>query len=245
MKPYALFTLLLLGCTSKPTPTPVPIQNDEKTNYIKRVESVVSDSASALVATSPTLPQGVPKQLIDNAAERLSGVSKPSVDKIRDYERMLKENDSKAAKKDGEAAKKIEAEVTEQRRRADEAESALVLQELINAQAQEERDAAFKEKTLWQFSTTGLGVFVLGLLATAFTPFKKEGFVLIAGGMLAMGSLWIFDSDWFIWVVGSAFALVATSVVFVVLRSVINKFNKARDADTGVDNKKSTAKEER
>ena len=245
MRLHALFTLALLGCSSTPTPTPVPIQNDEKTNYIKRVESVVSDSASALVATSPTLPQGVGKQLIDNAAERLSGVSKPSIDKVRDYERMLKENDSKAAKKDGEAAKKIEAEVAEQRRRADEAESALIVQELINAQAVEERDNAFKEKTLWQFSTTGLGVFVLGLLATAFTPFKKEGLVLIGGGMLAMGSLWIFDSEWFVWVIGSAFALVAFSVVLLVFRGVINKFNKGKDSDAGVNKEHAATEEER
>lgn len=213
---------LLAGCsvfTKTETPKPViPVTNEKKDQYIQKVEQVVSDSASALTAVSPTLPQGVSRTLIDNQTERLSGIAKPSVERVREYERIIKENDSKAAKKDSDSAKKSEVEVAEHKRRADEAESALVIQELIAEQAETERVNALKDKTLWQYSMVGLGLFVSGILALAFTPFKKNAIVLVLGGAVGMSVTWVFESEWFPWIVGSAISLCVLSALYLVGR---------------------------
>lgn len=227
MRFLGLACVLLTGCSvftnPEPTKPAIPVTNEKKDQYIQKVEQVVSDSASALTAVSPTLPQGVSRTLIDNQTERLSGIAKPSVERVREYERIIKENDSKAAKKDGDSAKKSEAEVAEHKKRADEAESALVLQELIAEQAEAERVSALKDKTLWQYSMAGLGLFVAGVLALAFTPFKKNAVVMILGGVIGMSVAWVFEADWFPWVAGGTAALVALSGLALVVSFVVRK----------------------
>jgi hypothetical protein len=217
MRAIVLVPLLLCGCSlfkKETAPALPPVTNEQKDNYIKKVEQVVSDSASAIIAVSPSLPQGVPRKLLDNTAERLSGVSKPSVERTKEYERMVRENDSKGAKKDEEEAKKVEQVSADLKRRAEEAESQLALQELMTAAADEEAQREIKNKQLWQYSTAGLGLFVAGVLAVAFTPFKKNGAVLMLGGIIGMSVAWVFDSAWFPWVVGTAVSLSALSGLF-------------------------------
>lgn len=190
----------LCGCVSTPppaTPAPVETQNIEKDKYITRVEAIVSDSASALTAVVPALAQGNAKGLVEAQVTRLSGVSKPSVAKVEEYARILKENDTKAVQKDKEEASKVDAETT----------ALYAMVELKDFELQEAHargDAEFKQKVLWRYSTVGLAVFVAGLLAMAFTPFKKSAGIVMAGGMLAMASAWIFDSTWFTWIVAVA-----------------------------------------
>lgn len=204
----------LCGCTpaSKPQPpAPVENQNKEKDKYIQKVESVVSDSASALTAVVPTLNKGTVKEIVESQVTRLSGVSKPSVAKVEEFTRIIKQNDSKAVQQDKKEASKVESET-----------DALWLMvemkdyELIEANAR--ADAEFKQKVLWKFSTAGLGLFVIGLLALAFTPFKKSAGTVMAGGMLAMASAWIFDSSWFVWIVGGSLGVTAISIVYAIVR---------------------------
>lgn len=229
-----LFCLLLACCsgctTQRQEPTPVPVVNKEKDEYIEKVRGVVSESASALVAVTPVVQEGAARKLVENQVERLSGVSRPVHSKVDEYRRIIKTNDTKAADKDGEAAKKAEAEVTEQRRRADEAESALVLQELIAEQAEAEKDEAFKRETLWKYSMAGLGMFVAGVLALAFTPFKKNAVVLIIGGLGGMSVTWLFESEWFPWVAGVSVGLVSLSGVWIALTWAWNKVRSLRPA---------------
>lgn len=189
----------LCGCSSAPKPItpiiPVETKNQEKDKYIEKVEAIVSDSASALTAVVPSLDKGNVRGLVEAQVTRLSGVSKPSVVKVEEYTRIIKQNDSKAVEKDKKEASKVEAET--------EALYTLVeLKDIELSDANARADAEFKQKILWQFSTAGLAIFVAGLLAMAFTPFKKSAGIVMAGGMLAMASAWIFDSTWFTWIVG-------------------------------------------
>jgi len=227
MRFFSLACLLLTGCSTFTKPEPnspvIPVTNEKKDQYIQKIEQVVSDSASALTAVSPTLPQGVSRTLIDNQTERLSGIAKPSIERVREYERIIKENDSKAAKKDSDSAKKSETEIAEHKKRADEAESALVIQQLITEQAEAERVNALKDKTLWQYSMAGLGLFVSGILALAFTPFKKNAVVMVLGGVIGMSVAWVFEAEWFPWVVGGTATLVALSGLALVVSFVIRK----------------------
>ena len=222
---YTLLALLLCGCSTAPTSIthlPIEPQNKEKDTYIQKVESVVSDSASALTAVVPNLAQGNVRGLVEAQVTRLSGVSKPSVTKVEEYTRILKENDSKAIQNDKDNASKVDAETT--------ALYAMVEQkdfELSEAHAR--ADGEFKQKILWQFSTAGLGLFVVGVLVTAFTPFKKSGAIVMGGGSLAMASLWIFDSQWFTYIAGGSIGIVVLCLLFVLIKGLTSRTRQAQD----------------
>jgi len=220
---YTLLALFLCGCSTIPqSPIPVETKNQEKDKYIDKVESIVSDSASALTAVVPNLAQGNVRGLVEAQVTRLSGVSKPSVAKVEEYTRILKENDSKAIEKDKKEASKVDAETT--------ALYAMVEQKDFEIQEAHARaDGEFKQKVLWQFSTAGLAIFVAGLLAMAFTPFKKSAGIVMAGGMLAMASAWIFDSTWFTWVVGVSIGVSVIGIAVAIYKDKPNK-NAQEDA---------------
>ena len=221
----------LVGCSSAPKPTtpppppPVETKNPKKDEYITRVENIVSDSASALTAVVPILDKGNVRGLVEAQVTRLSGVSKPSVTKVEEYTRILKENDSKAIKKDKEEASKVDEETTQLYAMVEQKDFEI-------SEAHARADAEFKQKILWQFSTAGLGLFVTGVLCTAFTPFKKSGAIVMGGGALAMASLWIFDSQWFTWIVGASLAVVAIGLLVLFLKELKNRYaNKSVSND--------------
>lgn len=218
---FILPALFLLGCSTAPKPIPTPIapvetKNQEKDKYIQKVEAVVSESASALTAVVPSLNKGTVREVVEAQVTRLSGVSKPSVQKTEEFKRIIAQNDTKAVEKDKKEASKVEAET--------DALFALVeLKDIELSDANARADAEFKQKVLWQFSTAGLGLFVVGLLVTAFTPFKKSGAIVMLGGSLAMGSLWIFDSQWFTYIAGGSVGIVALCLLFVLIKSLTSK----------------------
>ena len=216
---FLIPVLLLCGCSTAPIPTthnPIEPQNKEKDTYIQKVESVVSDSASALTAVVSVLDKGTVREVVEAQVTRLSGISKPSVAKVEEFTRIIKQNDTKAVQKDKEAASKVDAETS--------ALYAMVEQKDFEIQEAHARaDGEFKQKVLWQFSTAGLGLFVAGLMAVAFTPFKKNGAIVMAGGMLAMASLWIFDSQWFTWIAGGSVGIVCLSLLAVLIKKLTSK----------------------
>ena len=214
---YILLALLLCGCSTTPqAPIPVETKNQEKDKYITRVEDIVSDSASALTAVVPSLDKGNVRGLVEAQVTRLSGVSKPSVAKVEEYTRIINQNDSKAVENDKKEASKVDEETT--------ALYAMVEQKDYElAEAHSRADAEFKQKVLWQFSTAGIGLFVVGVLVTAFTPFKKSGAIVMGGGTLAMASLWIFDSQWFTYIAGGSVGLVAVSLLAVLIKNLTSK----------------------
>lgn len=185
----------LCGCSSKPEPTPTFIINKEKDAYIDKVESIVSDSASALTAVVPVLEKGTVRDVVESQVTRLSGIAKPSVAKTQEFQKIIATNDKKAVEKDKKEASKVDKDT--------DILWAIVEQRDIEIEAADIRaDAEFKQKVLWKYSTAGLALFTIGLLALALTPFKKSAGIVMAGGMLAMSSAWIFDSAWFTWIVG-------------------------------------------
>jgi hypothetical protein len=200
---YIILAFLLTGCISKPQPppaAPAKVENKEKDKYIEKVEAIVSDSASALTAVVPVLDKGTVREVVEAQVTRLSGVAKPSVAKTQEFQKIIATNDKKGVEKDKKEASKVDAETDALWLMVEEKDY-----ELMEANAK--ADAEFKQKVLWQFSTAGLGLFTIGLLALAFSPFKKSAGIIMAGGMLAMSSAWIFDSTWFTWIVGVSIAM--------------------------------------
>lgn len=207
------------GCSTAPKPLPtisVEPQNKEKDQYIQKVESVVSDSASALTAVVPVLDKGTVREVVEAQVTRLSGIAKPSVAKVEEFTRIIKQNDTKAVEKDKKEASKVDAETS--------ALYAMVeLKDFEIQEAHARADGEFKQKVLWQFSTAGLGLFVTGLLVVAFTPFKTNGAIVMAGGALAMASLWIFDSQWFTWIAGGSVGIVCLSLLAVLIKKLTSR----------------------
>jgi len=206
----------LLGCSSAPKPIAVETKNEDKDKYIDRVEAIVSDSASALTAVVPSLDKGNVRGLVEAQVTRLSGVSKPSVQKVEEYTKIIKQNDSKAVQKDKDEASKVEKET-------DELWAVVQMRDIELEAAEIRADAEFKQKVLWKFSTVGLAVFVAGLLVVAFTPFKKSGAIVMGGGSLAMASLWIFDSQWFTYIAGGSVGIVVLCLLFVLIKNLTSR----------------------
>jgi len=217
----------LVGCETPEQPKVIKLTNEEKDKYIQRVEEIVSESASAIVAVAPSLPAGIPRDIIESQGTRLSGVAKPSVESVGRYARMVKENDSKAVKKDKEEALKVDAEtdmlyqmVLDREVELDEAKAERDL-------AIEERKREFKEKVLWLLTCVGLAVSTGGLLVIAFTPWKTRGLILIGGGSLAVMSVWVLDSDWFKYILISVSVLAVLDLLWLTLRWQLKR-SKAR-----------------
>ena len=218
----------LVGCQTVDEPKAIALTNEEKDKYIEKVESVVSESASAIVAVVPSLPAGLARDIIESQGTRLSGVSKPSVESVGRYTRMVKENDSKAVQKDKEEALKVDDEtsllwemVLDRDRELDEAKAERDL-------AIEERKRELKDKILWALSCLGMAVSTGGLIVIAFTPFKWRGAILVAGGGMAVASVWILDSVWFQYVLQTIVVLVVLDLLWMAIRWQLSKRNKAR-----------------
>ena len=143
--------------------------------------------------------------------------------KVEEYTRIIKQNDSKAVEQDKKEASKVDAETT--------ALYAMVEQKDFEiSEAHARADAEFKQKILWQYSTYGLITFLAGLATMAFTPFKKSAGIVMAGGMLAMASSWIFESTWFTWIVAVAIGVSVLGIAIGIYKS--GNPNTANKADS-------------
>lgn len=182
------------GCAffQKDKPPVVVSNNEQKDKYITKVEEVVSESASALTAVVPALPAGVPKEVVRGQVERLSGISKPTDALIKEYERIIREKDLKAAEEDKKRAAKVDEETNklwaEVEIRDQMLSEANALREESERQLKEER----KTKLTLQASLACLGLLVFGVLVTAFSPIiflKRAGIVVVALAILLEGLL--------------------------------------------------------
>jgi hypothetical protein len=218
----------LVGCQSVPSQS-IPVTNEEKDKYITKVEEVVSDSASALVAVVASLPEGDIRQLTEAQVTRLSGLSKPSVAKVEYYTGVLKKGDSKAIQKDKEEASKVDQQTNELWSMVEEREAELDATKVALAQAEKERQLAFKERVLWMFSCVGIALVTLGIILFAVTPIKRGGIFISIGGLVLMSSLWIYDSIWFNYIACTAVTIGLIDLLFILVKFTLN-FIKHKDS---------------
>ena len=220
---------MLSACTTTEQTDIKPLQNEEKDKYITKVEQVVSDSASALTAVVGAMDKGTARELAEAQVTRLSGLSKPSVEKVKYYTDILKQNDSKAIQRDKDEAARVDAEtdalysLVEQRDK--EIAEANSRAELANRRA----DRELKDKILWALSCLGMAISTAGVLVIAFTPWKLRGATLIAGGALAVASVWVLSSAWFQYVLISIAVLGVLDWLWLLLRWQIGKRRTAKD----------------
>ena len=222
----------LVGCTTAPTPTPTIIINKDKDVYIDKVEGIVSEAGAALVAVAPTLPLGISKELVEGQIVRLSGISKPSVEKVESYKKVLSSNDHKAVKEDKEKALKVDAETNALWAIVEQQESAIAIANEIANNAEKEKQREMKDKVLWMFSCIGGAIFVAGVAVLAFTPRKASGVILMLAGGLAIGSAWIFDSPWFPWIAGAGVGFALLDVLVIGITKTYNYLRPSKSSVT-------------
>ena len=222
----------LVGCTTAPTDKPVIIINKDKDTYIDKVEAIVSEAGSALTAVAPTLPAGVGRELVEGQIVRLSGISKPSVEKVESFRAMVKSNDYKAVKKDKEEASKVDAETNHLWAIVEEQESAIAIANEIANNAEKEKQREMKDKVLWMFSCIGGAIFVAGVAVLAFTPRKASGVILMLSGGLAIGSAWIFDSPWFPWIAGAGVGFALLDILVIGITKTYNYLRPSKSSVT-------------
>jgi uncharacterized membrane protein YidH (DUF202 family) len=216
------FAFLLIGCASTKKNIPVIIkENTEKDAYINKVESVVSESTSALVSIRDFNLKSSDKEdgnwlaLLDSQITRLSGIAKPSVDKVNKFDAMLSNGDIKAINSDLEKARLVDDETERLWGIVEKKDSELSIAKIALEKAEQERKIIANEKTLWMYSLGGFALFSAGVAITAFTQKKIAGGILIVGGFFGMASNWIFGSEWFPWVIGACVSIIALQLIVV------------------------------
>jgi hypothetical protein len=188
-------TFILTGCsTVEPTQPVIISNNNEKDSYIKKVEEIVSESASALVAVTPALPAGIPREIIEGQIQRLSGLSKPSVVKVAEFQRIIKEKDEKAVVKDRAEAVKVDAETTELWAKVEAQNKKLSEANALKLQAELKAKEETKTRVVYQASSACLGLLIFGILVTAFSSWKISGLTIVALASGGIGAVWWFLS---------------------------------------------------
>ena len=192
---FIILAILLCGCSvfTKSPEIPVVVSNNEqKDKYIDKVEEIVSESASALTAVAPSVPVGVSREIVKGQVERLSGISKPTDARIKEYERIIREKDIKAAEEDKKRAAKVDEETNklwaEVEKKDKMLTEAIALKEETEHRLKEER----KTKLILQASLACLGLLVFGVLVMAFAPMiflKRAGAIIIASAVILEGIL--------------------------------------------------------
>jgi hypothetical protein len=172
------------GCSflQKAEPPIVISNNEQKDKYITKVEEVVSESVSALTAVVPAVPNGVPREVIQGQVERLSGISKPVDARIKEYERIIREKDLKAAEDDKRRASSVDTETSKLWAEVEKKDKQLTEANAIRAEAELKLKEERKTKLILQASLACLGLLVCGVLVIAFAPIvflKKAGGVMV------------------------------------------------------------------
>ena len=234
-----LLSMIMVGCATTEQPEPVILTNKEKDTYIEKIESIVSDSASALSVLAPSVPAGVSRELIENQVTRLSGIRKPTDERTQFYRRILETKDESAVKKDKEEALKVDSETEKLWAVVEQQETALAIAQAIADNAEKERQGAMKDKILWMVSCIGMAISVAGLFVIVFTPWKMRGAGLIAGGALATASAWILDTQWFAWIIGTGIAIAVLDGLYILIRETINRHRHRQVRDKPQDNSES------
>ena len=203
----------LVGCTTAPVQHAIIIENNEKDIYIHKIEQTVSETASALVAVVPQIPAGINRELVNNQTERLSAISKPSVQTVEMYKKILQTNNEQALQTEDKKADKSDTELQRIKELVIQRDSEITAVKIEKAEVEAREQREIKNKILWMLSCLGAVIVTAGLLVVVFTPWKARGAMLIAGGSLATSVSWIFDTKWFPLIVGTALAIIVADMV--------------------------------
>jgi hypothetical protein len=100
-------------------------------------------------------------------------------------------------------------------------------------QYEAQSDQEIKANTLQVYTYAGVALFTAGVAMIAFTPRIKSGLIMLLGGLLAMGSPFIFNTEWFAWVFGVALAIALLDGLYVLFRLTVKYVEEKRSGGNG------------
>ena len=83
-------------------------------------------------------------------------------------------------------------------------------------QIEAQTNAVITSNTLSMYSWAGMGLFIAGVGTLAWTSKVKSGAYMLAAGGLLMSAVWIFNSEWFDWIVGGIALVIALDVSYII-----------------------------
>lgn len=209
MEKVILLALLLVGCSTAPTPPPAPVTlppvaplNEKKEAYIDHIENEAAEAAAALGAISGK--NGEPSdRVIGITLNRLNAIKKPSQEQIRKWAASI--GDVKKLDKEDEKTKKLEQELNEAWTAVAVADAQI--ESLSKAEAYEDiRDACIWLGSI--LTLAGVALSVAGMWVGR--GIKEGGLVLSIGIGIIAAPLVIQDvveAQWFKWTIASTFII--------------------------------------
>jgi hypothetical protein len=207
MEKVILLALLLVGCSTAPTPSPAPLPpvaplNEKKEAYIAHIENEAAEAAAALGAISGK--NGEPSdRVIGITINRLQSIQKPSQEQIRKWAASI--GDVKKLDKEDEKTKKLEQELNEAWTAVAVADAQI--ESLSKAEAYEDiRDACIWLGSI--LTLAGVALAVAGMWVGR--GMKEGGLVLACGVGIIAAPLVIQDiveAQWFKWTIAVTFII--------------------------------------
>ena len=90
--------------------------------------------------------------------------------------------------------------------------------------------AETKSDALKLYTYVGSAMFVGGILLIAFRQQIKSGLTISGGGLVAMGTPFIFNSGWFDWIIGIAFGLCVAEFLYFLFKITANYISRKRSS---------------
>lgn len=221
----SIISILLVACSTASQPAPVVVkENKEKDLYIEKVESVVSDAASGVMAVSEVMDKAsIQYKVLEAQAVRLGGIKPASVVKLKEYRDTISRNDTKAAANDKALAIKVDQETASLWEQVELLDGELAQAKAEKLEADRIAERALKDNVINRITMLGMGLIICGVVTIAFTPKKMAGLVFVGSGIACASSAWIFDNPIYQYILLGLAGFVALDLVFLLYRKTFGK----------------------
>lgn len=196
--------VLLSGCSLRGKRTGYDaLETPEKLDYLNFLETEVGTAASTLIA-SKEAPEPYKAQMVDITIDRLSGIIEPENREVQFWRSNfsqkafleIQQKEASRVKERSEAAWK-------------EVETANRENQQLKAELENERK---KFASMVVSVVGGLGIVAgFGMLLLGYNRLNAGASIL--AGMVVIGSVWIYDNPWFMWIGLVTFATAALEFV--------------------------------
>lgn len=229
----AALTVLLTGCASQPSPLPTAVPAPKGIDLDKvgsQLDVIDSRVAAAVIVAREANTAGKPSVVESELSVASSFLPKPTEGDVA----FARQRSEKASPAEYDAQRKKAAAVQQAAEAAWAALEGQVEQNKVALAARDKRIAELTAEVervkqdaaanLW--SLAGVGIAVVGAIATAFVG-PKVGIPLLACGA-AIGSFpFVIDSPWFGWIAGSFAAILAGLGIWVAYDAARDKVHES------------------
>jgi len=96
-------------------------------------------------------------------------------------------------------------------------------------QLEAQNDQKIKADTLQVYAYLGAALFASGVAMLAFTPRVRSGLIMLLGGLVAMGTPFVFNSPWWNWSIGLFVFIVFADGLYLLFRKTAEYISSKRN----------------